>query len=396
MNAEPQRLKSPSQAYDEPWSGADRWHAQGGRVVGLFGEYAPRELVLAAGMLPVRLRPGRLLRAGATDLGDRVSARSRHVPDGLRGELSAESLELLSALLAQELDRIASLLIGRDTESHTKLFYVIRELAEDPEYKSLIPPFAFSDMLRLPSRTSAVYNRTRLRELAVVLGEWSAGEIADEALSAAIMAEVHLAEQLRELDSLRAEGRVAGSRAVLAARAATVLSQADAAAAVGACLEHARGLVPAAVSPRVFVTGSEPEPAVLVGLEAAGLALVGDDHGWHHAVTHERAGDPGLDWLADRYQLSPVGAARAGLDRAVHIAGRARAVGADCILQLIAPDDLASGWELAELKNLVPTLPVVSVQVDADQGDETVREIAWRLRSELEHRVSESEGAAHG
>ena len=49
-------------ACEHPGAAAAAWRASGGQVVGLLGWSAPRELVTAAGMLPVRLSPQRLAR----------------------------------------------------------------------------------------------------------------------------------------------------------------------------------------------------------------------------------------------------------------------------------------------------------------------------------------------
>lgn len=374
MDAEAEGWTRLDHAHAEPWAVARSWRAGGGRVVGMFGRCAPRELVLAAEMLPVRLWPGRLLQAGAGE----AAASAEDVPAGLRAELSEESVQLLAALLGGHLDWVDALLIGRDTESHTKLFYVIRELAQDPEFGSRIPPFAFSDVLRLPLRTSAVYSRTRLRQLAAVLGGWAGREVTEQSLAAVIRDELGLADRLRELDQLRTERRVTGSRVVMAARAAAVLPPADAATALSLCLQAAPDRPQDDGAPRIFLTGTEPEPALLSALEAAGLAVVGDDHGWYRDIARADGDLSPFDWLADRYQFSVVGPARAGLDRVPHTAAAARYAGADCILQLVPPDDVVSGWELAELRELVPALPIISIDPGSEPRD-VVREVTGRL-----------------
>ena len=51
-------------ACEHPEAAAAAWRAGGGQVVGLLGWSAPRELVSAADMLPVRLSPERLAGLG--------------------------------------------------------------------------------------------------------------------------------------------------------------------------------------------------------------------------------------------------------------------------------------------------------------------------------------------
>lgn len=360
-------------AYAHPWRVAERWRAGGGRVVGLFGRYAPAEIVRASGALPIRLDPARLGRPAA--LGDGPTA----VPDGLAGELSAGSLAVVSSLLEGELDWIDGLLIGRDSEMHTKLFYVIREMAGDPEFRTRIPPFAFCDVLRLPVRTSAVYNRVRLRQLHQTVAGWWGGEPSTPSLRQAIAAEAGTRSLLRELDRLRAERRLTARQLLLAAGAAQVLPGPESAAVLQAAISAAEQAPPRSLAPRLFVTGSEPTPEIYEVIEAAGLSVVGDDAGWAHDTLPE-ADDP-IAALADTYQFSSIGSARAGLERASTVSSMVRRARAEAVLQLVLPGDEASEWELAELRSLLAPTPVVSIGFDPAIGYEPLQEAAADLFS---------------
>ncbi len=257
-----------SAAYHSPQSVAARWRSGGGRVAGVFGGSAPRELVSAAGMLPIPLEPERL-------------ERIENVPEGLIGELSDGAAALLAALLSGALDWLDALLIGRDSESHTKLFYVIREMASDPEFAPMIPPFAFSDVLRLPLRTSAVYNRTRLRQLADAVSAWAEAQPDAVALRAALTADARTKRQLRELRDLQRRGRVTARDMLIAVRGAQVLPSADAQLALEEAVRRAQTRkVTGLERPRIFVSGSRPEPDIYALLESNALRIAGDDHEW--------------------------------------------------------------------------------------------------------------------
>ncbi|WP_249018679.1 2-hydroxyacyl-CoA dehydratase family protein [Conexibacter sp. S30A1] len=373
-------------AYDSPEVIAERWRAGGGKVVGIFGRYAPRELVTAVGMLPVPLDPVGLV--GADGRSDSAA------PPGLRGELSSDAFGLVAALLDGRLGWIDALLIGRDSEAHTKLFYVLREMAADAEFGALLPPLAFSDVLRLPLRTSAVYNRIRLRELAAVLAQWAEREFDPVAVRQAITEDVLITHQLRSLRRLRAEGRITATEALIADVGVRTLPGADARSALAAMLaarsRPAEGHPPALPGPCVFITGSGPVTQVYSVLEESGLVLVGDDHesdGEPPGPDGEPAGlssrDP-IDWLADHCQFSTIGAARAGLDRVRHVARRVTETHAAGVLQLILPEDEASGWELAELVALLPDTPVISVELAAEgEWGQQLRDAAAALRARI-------------
>jgi len=365
---------------EAPWDVAEGTRAAGKRVIGIFGHRAPRELVLSSGMHPVRLRPMALARTAA-------GADAKHtqvVPDGLSGELSREAIVLLELVLTGSLPWIDGLLIGRDTEAHLRLFYVIRELAAESDYAGLLPPFAFSDVLKLPLRTSALYNRARMAELGETLTQWahprskqngvraaarepSGLPLADgwPELQSVIADQCALVAILREIESLRADRRVAGTEALLAHRASEVLLPQECRSLLQELVADTSARQPLTGGVRTFLTGSELEHTSYALLEEAGLALVGDDHS-ADAMAPLGASAPAdpIGWIADRYQFSPVGAARAGLTRVRELAAAARASRAEAVLQIVLPDDEASAWELAELRAELPELPVVSAALD--------------------------------
>ncbi len=371
-----------------PWVVASRWREAGGRVVGLVGASAPRELVLAAGMLPIRVNPERLRGDDATE-GVAAESRERFADElaGLEGELPAPQLAVVAALLAGDLDWIDGLLIGRDTEAHTKLFYVLREMAADPGFGPLIPWFGFSDTLRLPTRTSAVYNRRQLRILQLTIAHW--GQVADSAaaLHAAIATEVALGGSLRQLEHLCAENRLSGQELFIARAGARVLPPEEAMAALRAAASEAEARHVAPERTRVFLTGSEPNVEVYEIIEAAGLHVVGDDHG-DDLAEPDGTGSDTIDWLADRYQFSMVGAARAGLDRVASTVARAQSVEADVVVQLLAPTDVASEWELTELRELLPGTPVLTARMEPGAEDGSLRQLVSELAGGAEGAVA--------
>ncbi len=352
-------------AYLHPAEVSDRWRAQGGRVVGLLGWTVPRELVTAAGMLPIRLSTRRLWRS-------RPPTAASYVP---AVELTPAVSRVLSALLHDALDWLDGLVIGRDTEAHTKLFFVVRELQRTGSLPRDVP-VAFFDLLRLPHRTSARYNRLRVAELLSVLADWAGRAVDDDDLVRGMDDRAATAASLRLLDERRTAPvpSVRGSQALVAAHAAAVLPGPEVRRwLAGAprprdpndatCPMSSRSSV---AGPRVFVTGSSREEvANYAVLERAGLCLVGEDHDWGDDGSDvlSPALDP-LDRVVDSYQLAARAAARAGLaERMARTSARVLRTAPDAVLQLVHADDEASGWELAPLRAVLE-VPVVSVNVD--------------------------------
>src|SRR6201996_8849196 len=286
-------------------------------------------------------------------------------PSEVGRELPAGPARVVAALLSGTLGWIDFLLIGRDREAHTRLFYVLRELRRSGAAPAL-PPVAFFDLLRLPTRTSARYNRLRAAELAGTIATWAGRPIETADLTGAAEATRATARSIGAIQALRIQPRsaITGAEALAAAVAARILPGHRLDPLLDAALVSATpGHSPRAPGHRVFLAGSGvDDPAVYESLERLGLAIVGEDHEWGDDGSEAPAAtlDP-LDGIVDRYHFAHGGAARAGVDRAAGTAARVRAAGADGVLYVLGADDEAAGWELPQLRarlgGEVPLIP---------------------------------------
>ena len=364
-------------ACEHPEAAAAAWRAGGGQVVGLLGWSAPRELVTAAGMLPVRLSAERLAALGP----DRGSGPEW--PDAVAefgSELTPVTARLAAALVSGALDWLDFLVIGRDREDYTRLFYLLRELRRGGAAPRMIP-VAFFDLLRLPSRTSARYNRQRAVDLAAVIAGWAGRPVTSADLTGTVEAAGDIAHSFRGIQELRSGlyPRITGTDALAAAIASRVLPAEKVLPLLDAVL--AAG-VPGAPAPRarVFLAGSAVDDLTAYeALESLGLAIVGEDHEWgDDGSEYPLATRDPLDGIVDRYQFAHGGAARAGLrDRTERTADRVRAALADGVLYLLGPRDEAAGWELPALRDCLGAPPLIPVRLhDRAQGRPAPREAA--------------------
>lgn len=356
-------------ACERPAETAAAWRAGGGRVVGLLGWSAPRELAAAAGLLPVRLSPEGLARQAGTRGLD--SAAQPHSTGAFGRELAPATAGFAAALLSGALDWIDFLVIGRDREDYTRLYYLLRELRRSGSAPDLVP-VAFFDLLRLPSRTSARYNRERAAELTAVIAGWAGRPVTPSGLARAAEAERESAHSFGGIQALRTRPQpaITGTDALAAAIAARVLPVGRLRPLLAAALASAgsqqavTGTGPAA---RVFVAGSGTDDlAVYAALEDLGIAIVGEDHEWgDNGGEYPQATRDPLDGIVDRYQFAHGGAARAGLrDRVLATVDRVRATGADGVLYLLGPHDEAARWELPALReHLGHGIPLVPVRL---------------------------------
>ena len=393
-------------ACERPAETAAAWRARGGQVVGLLGWSAPRELVTAAGLLPVRLSPERLARRDP-GWGSGLHGVFWAASAGFGRELTPATAALAAGLVSGALDWIDFLLIGRDREDYTRLFYLLREVRRSGAVPGLVP-VAFFDLLRLPSRTSARYNRQRAAELVAVIAGWAGRPVTPAGLAGAVEAAGGTARSFRAIQELRTRPRpgISGTDALAAAIAARVLPAGELRPLLDAMLDvgaaDAAGpwalggdavllpVVPGSAAPgpgvpsqaapaaRVFLAGSAVDDlAAYQAVEDLGLTIVGEDHEWgDDGSEYPRVTRDPLDGIVDRYQFAHGGAARAGLrDRVERTIDRVRAAGADGVLYLLGPHDEAAGWELPALREqlggipLVPVRPHAPVRPDGIPGD---------------------------
>ncbi|GAA3668832.1 hypothetical protein GCM10023081_04130 [Arthrobacter ginkgonis] len=359
--------------------------ASGTPVIGIVGADVPRELVLAAGALPVRLHAAAPTNFTPTNTAPDADHSSQADPSPetvrsagyrraaeLLGATEEAAIELLGRILDGELAFLTGLLISHDRDSSLRIFQVLRELAKaDPT----LPPVHLIDLLHLPRAATETYNLAQIRRAAVVLGEWTGAPIEAAALAAAIEEATAVHGALLGAHSARIDGLLAGSTVLRLFAAAEALAPTDALDLIDRTLAEAPAPLPgsplpgpaggdAGRAPAVFLSGSAQETDALYrGIEAAGWQVVGEDHHRGLLATTIRvetpateAGDAGtldglLAALARAYGLrGPDSATASAADRASWTVAEARRAGADAILSWVHERDDAPRWDFPRLR----------------------------------------------
>ena len=316
----------------DPAAATASWRAEGGRVVGVVGTDVPLELLDAAGIraVPIVGNP-----RGSTELADRwcepqldVLARSR-----------------LQRILDGSYGFVQRLLVCHDSEASLRVFYYLREIARLEPVLAL-PPLRFFDFVHLPHRTSTIWNRRRVEELRVWLGEWIGRTVDDDELHDAIVARNECRRLLAEIDTRRRGLRITGTELVRLVAAQQVLAPADRVA----LLEHVLAEEPVErQGARLFLSGSSHDTAdVYELLESRGAVVVGEDHdGGARAFDGEVAEDAEpLDALVAHYQLGPSAVSKSSIEeRTAYTVARARAAGADAAVIWLRRGDEGPAWD---------------------------------------------------
>lgn len=399
-------------AYHRPDEVAARWRAGGGRVIGVLGASVPRALLLASGVLPIRLAPSRLPSNPSVAPSPLMSAPT--LPEELAPELPPPARRILAAWWGGALSWVDALVVGRDHESDAQLFAILRELVQSGEVTDR-PAVAFVDLLRIATPAAAEYNCRQAEKLLAVGGGFGR-EVGTDRLRDVAREWGDLVQRITALMSARTAEppRLSGRQALILVGAASTLPL----PLLAACVAQLEGAVAAGApcsagssggSPRVWVTGSGlDEPSGYERLERAGVHVVGEDHEWGpSALTAEapasgpglispsRGGDPSrpdsdraatVAALVGQHAAALAGSARTGLAaRTDHTVSAAIAAGATAVLQIVHGYDGASGWERPALRSAVAAAGLIfhTVGLSEAPGDEAALDaVAVRLRED--------------
>lgn len=340
-----------------------------GPVVGVVGADVPREVVLAAGALPVRLG-GELSTPGRPD-GEVDHTRAAD----LLGTVDETATEVLRWLLTGAASGFAGIVCCRDRDASLRLYYVLRELrARGAD----LPPVHLVDLLHLDRPGSLRYNIAQVRRLAGVVSGWT-GRVPDaDGLAASVAACATVRSLLARMQEARASGQITGVEAHRLYGAAQTLAPEIAAARIRVALDVARtdgtGLRP------LFLSGSpQPHPWLYTAVEDAGWTVTSEDHDRGALeltvrVDRASAGDVG-EWyaaIAEAYlRRGPDAPTASAVSRASWAASTLPSSRAEGVLSYVRRHDEAPLWDWPRLRDAAASagLPAVLLRDQASAPD---------------------------
>jgi len=346
-------LQRIEQLYETRVDAVRNARSMGRAVVAHLGWDVPHELVLAAGLTPIRLTG----RAGSpSPLGDALLGPMAD------GEVRSQ----LHLLLDGGYGTLERLVIAHDSEALVRVFYLLRALHKrDQDKVAKVPLPYFFDLLHMPHRTTGLYNRVRARQLNAVLANWG-GKVADEAaLRDAISVCNETRRQLRSVQQLRRgeSARLSGSQALKVMAAAQFTARSDLSPLLATLIADASSLPPKQ-GRRVFVTGSAHDSCDLYdAIEAAGVRVVSEDFDWGDRsidlLVEEDTDDP-LDAIVDRYHFASPGAAKYSVAaRAAATVAKAREAGAEAVICYIRNGDPGPRWDVPAQREALGSIPLL-------------------------------------
>lgn len=369
-------LEAASELYSRRVEHAREEAAAGRTVVGFVGADVPRELIAAAGAIPLRLH-------------SRHGFASAEAKELLGEAIDPVAHSILGQVLAGELDFLAGIAFSRDCSASLQQFYVARQLVGG---RPSMPPVHLVDLLHLPRESTLEYDRREVRRFARALDGWTGHEITAEPLREAMLSYRSLRGRLRDAQKLRREGRLSGTASLHLFGAAESQDPRDALGLIErAVLEQ--GHAPEADGLRVFFSGSgQDSDAVYASLEALGAHIVGEDHDWGQlqlTVSCDANASDGIGGLLDETARAyhGRGPAAATSSMAVHArwaVDQACFTGAEMLLCFTRVFDDAPAWDYPLQRELLAAADIPSVLLSRQAPHGSAQEFQRALAPFLE------------
>ncbi|MBQ1311640.1 MAG: 2-hydroxyacyl-CoA dehydratase [Blautia sp.] len=257
------------EAYTHREDAASAFRSSGGKVIGELGCDVPDELIIAAGMLPVRIY---------ADPEKPLKETDRYLEYAFDPVVRSQFEKIVDGTCYDQIDH---LVISNSTDVVIRIFLYLREMHRvEPEKH--VPPVEFIDWLFTRNRLHQVRNEHTIGLFKEAVESWAGRSISDEEIRRA--AEICNADRqaLRRISALRTgkEVRVSGCEALVIIGSAFFMERQEHTRLVGEVAADAAEW-PVLDGPRVFFTGSDQEDlSVYERIEDTGLVIVGEDHNW--------------------------------------------------------------------------------------------------------------------
>lgn len=325
-------------AYEHREKGAEKARAEGKKIVGELGFDVPDELVLAAGMFPVRIY---------ADPEKSLEETDKYLEYSFEPVVRAQFEKIIDGTYGSQIDYLA---ISNSTDVIIRIFLYLRELKRvEPEKP--VPPIAFIDWLFTHHRLHQVRDEFVIDLFRKQMEEWAGREITDEEIRKAggILNENRRA--LRKMAELRhaKEVRISGTEAMVIIGAGFFMDKEEHTALVKQVTEDAASW-PVLEGPRVFYTGANQEDNTLYEkIEAAGMVIVGEDTDWGER-SYDRDFNPEypvIRGIVDRYLFREFSAKKAFVSQRVEALDReVNACGAEGVIFYTNQYDEVATWDM--------------------------------------------------
>ena len=350
------------QCFAQPLEDARVRHAAGAAVVGAVAPTVPWELLRAAGLAPVLIRPTRHPERFCEELLE-------------PGVFSPRIRALFESAMAGDLAFLSALVFTRTSEQDNKGYLYLREITRESRGGSL-PPLWFYDLLHSSSAHAYEYGLARTRELATRLESLAGRAIGAADLEAAVEESNAARAAVRRLLALRqGRPRLSGTEALALTGPFFLMDRERYTVLAHRAAAEAERRTPLA-GPRLVVAGAWLDDERLhTLLESQGAVVVAEDGGWGSRSAGrdiERRADVVAAIFDKYYRDGPSvrqfpAAARAWLHDLLDIDG---------VVFYLPPDDSVMGWDYPVEQSRLDALGIPSLVI-RDDVDDPVMPSRW-------------------
>lgn len=342
--------------FDQPLEHARARHDAGETILGVLAPTVPWELVRAAGLSPVVLRPARRPAAFCAEFLE-------------PGVFSPRICSLFESAMAGDLAFLSALVFARTSEQDYKAYLYLLEAGREGRGQSL-PPLWLYDLLHTVTPHAHAYGLARTRELAARLESLVGRAIRRADLEAAVDESNAARAAVRRVIALRAQSRVSGTEALALIGSCFLMDRTRYARLAHRAADEAEHREPVAGA-RLVVAGAWLDHTRLHALlESHGAVVVAEDGGWGtRSAGHDV--DPREDVveaLFEKYyrdgpsvrQAPPAG--HAWLDDLP-------ATDIDGVVFYHPPDDSVAGWDTPVQRRRLDARGIPSLVIRDDVDD---------------------------
>lgn len=343
--------------YENPMAQALEAHRAGIPVVGLTSNTIPWELLRAAGIFPVMLRPQQRATPAADEFMEKNVFQTR-----IR--------QIFESAVSGEWSFLRAIIIPRTSEQEYKLFLYLREIGREG-LRNGVPPVFLYDLLHSQSAETHAYGISRTEELKRQLEEIAGHPISARDLGEAVSESNAARAAVRRLLSLRQGApRLSGTEALPLIGAYWFMGRAEytklATEAAGA-FERRKPLP----GPRLVVKGAPLDHIQLhAALESHGAIVVAEDDWWGtRSVGADISSDgDALKAIFAHYYLDAPSPRVFPLDAADRWFESRVREGVDGVVFYLPPEDYVLGWDYPRQKQFLDGLGIPSLVVREDAG----------------------------
>lgn len=343
-------------AFDNKRKAISKLMEGGRKAVWMMGDDVPEEVIMAAGMLPVRL---------CGYYGPRPNADKY-----LEISFGAYWRGLFEAVLNEEYAGMMDyLVLSNSSDILLKFFYYLTELKRmEPERKLPVIEFVDYSLFSKDFR-SQEHNLRETREFIAKVEGWCGRKISDEDLAEAIRVQNEYKRALRAFSALRygKESRVMGSEALTAIAGSFYLDKPKATELIKQLTKEAEKW-PRVENVRVLYTGSMQETTEVYELmEDAGLNVITEDKlfGDRYADSDTDPGMPPVRAIASRYLNRFPSSERAFIkERAAFIPERVREVGAEGMVIFMNHNDESYIWDFPKQRDVLKKMGIQTLMIE--------------------------------